>query len=329
MTDKPAPLVPAEVDLRSFETMPLAVQLLRDSRFVSEVKPEAFRAAVLLWCASWHQVPAGSLPDNDIELAKLSGYGFAVQSWKKLRKEALQGFDLCSDGRLYHREVAARALAAWQSRLDHFFERAKERLRKSNKARADEKPPLPPLPALTFEQWNSDRMAAGIPPEKAEAFRRNSSGEAPGIPPENALKGTEKERRRNGEIEKEPSEPDGSGAEAPPEPPANPPPLVLAEAPPEPADVIFGLGLPLLTAANVSDRNARSMLGLMRKTHGDAAVIRALQRCATEKPLQPVAWLQAALKAPGGGAAPTPPKGDRIALGNIDTVRKFAERTAT
>ena len=332
MSDKPAPMVPAEVDLRSFETMPLAVQLLRDSRFVSEVKPEAFRAAVLLWCASWHQVPAGSLPDNDIELAKLSGYGFAVQAWKKLRKEALQGFELCSDGRLYHREVAARALAAWQSRLDHFFERAKERLRKANKARAEEKPPLPPLPALTFEQWNADRMAAGIPPEKAEAFRRKAAGEAAGIPPEKALKGEGTEGRGNGEERdnpEQPSAPDGAGATAPPEPPAAPPPWPPAEAPPEPADVIFGLGLPLLTAANVSDRNARSMLGLMRKTHGDSAVIRALQRCATEKPLQPVAWLQAALKAPGGGATPTPPKGDRIALGNIDTVRKFAERTAT
>jgi hypothetical protein len=38
------------------------------------------------------------------------------------------------------------------------------------------------------------------------------------------------------------------------------------------------------------------MLGLMRKTHGDLAVVDALQRCASEKPLQPVAWLQAALK---------------------------------
>jgi hypothetical protein len=138
------------------------------------------------------------------------------------------------------------------------------------------------------------------------------------------LRNREEKRREEEEKNQRHSEPDGSGAEAPP---ADPPPLQAAEAPPDPADVIFGLGLPLLTAANVSDRNARSMLGLMRKTHGNAAVIRALQRCATEKPLQPVAWLQAALKAPGGGAAPTQPKGDRIALGNIDTVRKFAERT--
>ena len=78
-----------------------------------------------------------------------------------------------------------------------------------------------------------------------------------------------------------PSVPDGTGA----------------GAPPDPADVIFGLGVPLLTAASVAERNARSMLGLMRKQHGDAATIDALRRCAAEKPLQPVPWLQAALKA--------------------------------
>lgn len=77
-----------------------------------------------------------------------------------------------------------------------------------------------------------------------------------------------------------------------------------AGAPPAPADVIFGLGIPLLTAASVAEKNARSMLGLMRKTHGDDALIAALRRCAQEQPLQPVAWLQAALKAhtPNGKA---------------------------
>lgn len=77
------------------------------------------------------------------------------------------------------------------------------------------------------------------------------------------------------------SAPDGAGA---------------AGALPDPADVIFALGLPLLTSAGVLDRNARSMLGLLRKQRGDAAVIAALERCAQEKPLQPAAWLQAALK---------------------------------
>lgn len=76
-----------------------------------------------------------------------------------------------------------------------------------------------------------------------------------------------------------------------------------AGAPPGPADVIFATGVPLLTAAGVSDRNARSMLGLMRKQHGDEAVIDALARCAQTQPLEPVAWLQAALKPKPAAAA--------------------------
>lgn len=67
-------------------------------------------------------------------------------------------------------------------------------------------------------------------------------------------------------------------------------------APPKSVDKIFAFGVPLLTAAGISDRNARSMLGLMRKQHGDDAVSSALDRCAEERPLEPVAWLQAALK---------------------------------
>lgn len=74
----PQPLVPAEVDLRDFATMPLAVQMLRDSRFVSEVKPEAFRAGVLLWCAAWRAVRA-------LGYRKLITYTLATEPGASLR----------------------------------------------------------------------------------------------------------------------------------------------------------------------------------------------------------------------------------------------------
>jgi uncharacterized protein YdaU (DUF1376 family) len=71
-------------------------------------------------------------------------------------------------------------------------------------------------------------------------------------------------------------------------------------------DLIFGLGLPLLLAANVKESNARSMLGLMRKLHGDQAVVAAVQRMADEQPVEPVAWLQACLRAPAQKRATAP-----------------------
>lgn len=66
------------------------------------------------------------------------------------------------------------------------------------------------------------------------------------------------------------------------------------------AETIFGLGVPLLESAGVGNRNARAMLGLMRKQHGEKAVVDALRRCAEVAAIEPVAWLQAALKSKSG-----------------------------
>ena len=60
--------------------------------------------------------------------------------------------------------------------------------------------------------------------------------------------------------------------------------------------MVYGIGLPLLTAAGVSEKHARSFLALKSKSHGDAALVDAIERCAVEKPIQPVPWLAAALK---------------------------------
>ena len=116
MTDggrQPEPLVPPEVDLRDFPFMPLDVVRLRDSDLAIGGTGEGFRAAVLLWCAAWHQGPAASLPDNDRVLAGLAGYGRDLDSWHAVKVEALHHFIGCSDGRLYHPVIAAKALEAW------------------------------------------------------------------------------------------------------------------------------------------------------------------------------------------------------------------------
>lgn len=154
----PAPLVDAEVDLRDFPDMMLDVRKLRDSRFGAEVTGEAFRAGVMLWCAAWHQVPAGSLPDDDVELGNLAGFGRVIGAWREVREQALQGFVKCSDGRLYHETVSEVANAAWRKRLEHFYERACERFRKSIKDTPADKRPKP----ISFDDWNRLRLVAGL-----------------------------------------------------------------------------------------------------------------------------------------------------------------------
>src|SRR5690348_16108053 len=102
--------VPPELDLRSIACMPLDVRRLRDSHIAATGNPEAFRAWMLLLCAAWHEVPASSLPNDDAVLAHYAGLGKDLAKWQSIRDEALLGFVLCDDGRLYHRELAERAL---------------------------------------------------------------------------------------------------------------------------------------------------------------------------------------------------------------------------
>ncbi len=117
MTDAlPEPPVPHNCDLRSFPYMPLDVVRLRDSRLAATATGDEFRAAVLLWCASWHQVPTASLPDDDRELAALAGYGRDIKGWKRVRAVALHGLIKHADGRLYHLVIAEKATEGWRQR---------------------------------------------------------------------------------------------------------------------------------------------------------------------------------------------------------------------
>lgn len=66
-----------------------------------------------------------------------------------------------------------------------------------------------------------------------------------------------------------------------------------AEAAPD--EVIWGAGLKLLGRAGVSESGARSFLGSLRKIHDDGDIAAAIWRCMAEKPVDPRAWLKAAL----------------------------------
>ena len=111
MTDAlPPPPLPPEVDLRDRRYMPLLVGNLLGSDTWLIASGDEAKAMVTLWARAWHQVPAGSLPDDDRLLSALSGAG---AKWPKLRKVALRGFVKHDDGRLYHPVIVEQARAAW------------------------------------------------------------------------------------------------------------------------------------------------------------------------------------------------------------------------
>lgn len=143
-----APLVSADVDLRDFAYMPLDVIRLRDSDLAICASAEEFRCAVMLWCASWHQRPAASLPDNDAVLANLAGLGRDAASWSVLKDGALRGWIKCDDGRLYHPVVAEKANEAWAQKLKH---RARTEAARAAKLaqKGDSAPPSPETAPVT------------------------------------------------------------------------------------------------------------------------------------------------------------------------------------
>ena len=184
----PAPLTPPNCDLMDFPYMELDVRQLRDSKFAAAVEAEAFRAGVLLWAASWHQVPAASLPDDDVELAGLAGFGRVVKEWLKVRNEALHGFVKCSDGRFYHAVIAVKANTAFEAKQRHRYDRFRDRLRKENKARKEAGHPELGTPSL--EQWKTGAYDEGIPPEtggKSAGIPRKGGDSSAGIPPESPI----------------------------------------------------------------------------------------------------------------------------------------------
>lgn len=133
----PAPLVPADVDLRDFGFMPLDITRLFGSRFHAIATDAEWRAGVTLWAKSFHQVPAASIPGDDIELCRLAELGRDLKAWRKVRDVALHGWVKCSDGRLYHPVVAEKANEAWSRKVAQ-----RERTESARRSRLAQKRPV-------------------------------------------------------------------------------------------------------------------------------------------------------------------------------------------
>jgi hypothetical protein len=162
------PLTPANCDLTGLPNLPLNVTRLTNSDLIALTTGDEFKAAVLLWAKSWHQVPAASLPKDDRILARL--IGVSLSEWITVREGALRGFVECSDGRLYHPVVAEMALAAWATCTK---QRAKAMKRWANRGNAEPELPLPPPTA----------DAAASPTADAGGMQIEGEGELEGESP--------------------------------------------------------------------------------------------------------------------------------------------------
>ncbi|ABN78406.1 hypothetical protein [Cereibacter sphaeroides] len=82
--------------LSSHDWVPLYTNRLLTSRFVARALAEGRRAdigtALILWAEAFRQDPAGTLPDDDLELARLAGFGADLDGWRAARAGALYGW---------------------------------------------------------------------------------------------------------------------------------------------------------------------------------------------------------------------------------------------
>ena len=96
------------------------------------------------------------------------------------------------------------------------------------------------------------------------------------------------------------------------------------KSPMSPDEIIFGYGVPLLTSAGVADKQARSFLGGLRKSHGDEALVNALRECVRAKPLQPLEWLAKVL--PPEGIKPKLNKQEALEASNRAVVDRLLKK---
>lgn len=113
MSARPVPLVPAEVDLRSLEYMPLYIATLFNSKtwLLTKRKPELMRPLLALWLAAWQSVPAGSIEADDDVMADAAELGF--EPWIDMKDDLLRGWKLCSDGRYYLPSMVPMVMRGW------------------------------------------------------------------------------------------------------------------------------------------------------------------------------------------------------------------------
>ena len=286
MTELPEPLTPADCDLRDFQFMPIDIVRLFNSRFHAIANDAEWRAGITLWLKSFHQVPAASIPDDDIELTRLAEFGRDVKAWKKVRAVALHGWIKCSDGRLYHPVVAEKVMESWDRRTG-FKEKRTNKTERQQRWRD------------RVKEISQQLRDAGVTPpvnaslstlERLLVDAKVSTAPSTVDATETALTGTGTYSVSNdtgGDAEKRlPENRQPAAPQLPPEPPplsSNPPPDD------DPNRTLWANGVAIL------GETARPQIARWIKSHGAEIVGQAFERALVAKPERPAGYIQSIL----------------------------------
>lgn len=295
----PAP-IPSDCDLRDFPYMPVDIVRLFGSAFHARSTDAEWRAGVTLWLKAFHQVPAASMPDDDIELARLAELGRDVRTWRKLRAMALHGWIRADDGRLYHPVVAEKALEAWIEKLGQ--------RKSSGAANAKRHGYAFDGDAVDAQIGTAVGMLSVLNPHSRALRRRTPSASRPA--PDGRPSGLPTGSQEKGKG-REDSEANASGGK--------PPDDDGPQWPTDPIERVWTEGLHLMRCMGVGEREARSNIGRWMSETGNRAddVLAAIRRArdmGTRDPIPLVGRTLNPVNGPRHGhrsRQPEPAKADR------------------
>lgn len=280
MIELPSPLTPADCDLRDFPFLPLDIVRLFNSEFHARSDDPVWRAGLTLWLKSFHQVPAASVPDDDVALARLAELGRDVKTWKKLREGALYGWVQCSDGRWYHPVVVEKALEAWNGKKAQRARTAKARLQALITRLSQAKDSFDAASIEASIQTLLESLSHLLLQSEFKSVERSVTDSVSESKRKREGKG---QGERKGELN--PSDPDGSGGDAPPVAPKSPDEMTK--------DELWAAGKSLLTQAGTPKEQCGSIVGKLVKDYGDKVVVEAVRTAVVERPADPVSFLKA------------------------------------
>lgn len=297
MTELPAPLSPPDCDLRDFPFLPVDIARLFNSEFHARSNDAEWRAGVTLWLKSFHQVPAGSIPDDDIQLTRLSELGRDTKTWKKIKAVALHGWIKCSDGRLYHPVVAQKAAEALAGKKGQRSRTAKARLQMLLKRLSQ-----------TADMVEFTSVESSVQTVLSELSQHLSQTEFEAVTKSVTDSVTEAKRKREGErkgqgqgkeIQKT-SDPIGSGG--PPPSPESEIQEPKGKSPEEKTkQEIWRSAKSLLAQGGMPEAQCGSFVGKLVADYGTDIVLDAVRTAVLEQPADPASFLKALCQSRKGG----------------------------
>jgi hypothetical protein len=107
------PPYPADLEAKGWN-LDLDYERIEQSDTWAIASPEQRPWLLMLWMIAWRQSPVATLPDNDRLIA--ARIGLPIEKFVEWREVLLSGWELATDGRLYHRTLTQHALRMAEKR---------------------------------------------------------------------------------------------------------------------------------------------------------------------------------------------------------------------